>query len=148
MWNALTRGPESVSIGIKSASNQMAFSNTIEVSMLLTAMIAPLAMGGSLFPKGQPAIFLWCGAMFSCALAKIMYNAIVCIVASVLVNAGGADSLWFASFLTDYAPQLTSALAAGGGASLAVVLSKFGADKAQQVGDTVVNVVRTIAMIV
>jgi hypothetical protein len=148
LWNALSRGPEAIDIGIKSAASQMAFSNTIEVSMLLTAMIAPLAMGGSLVPKGEPAIFAWCAAMFSVALAKIIYNSIVCIVASVLVNAGGGDSLWFGTFLTDNAPQLTSVLAGGGGVSLFVVFQKFASDKGQQATDTIINVVKTIALIV
>ncbi len=48
----------------------IAFQWIIEVCMLLTALLGPLAVGGSLLPVGQKAIFAWLTGFFSVGMIK------------------------------------------------------------------------------
>ena len=51
-----------------------AFQWIIEICMLLTALLGPLAVGGSLLPVGQKAIFAWLTGFFSVGMIKLCFN--------------------------------------------------------------------------
>jgi nitrate reductase NapE component len=94
----------------------MGFQQLLEVSLLLTAVLAPLAIGGSVLPIGEgKPLFAWLTGFFSIGLARICYSIIVGIEASVLSSAESTDPLYFAVFVGILSPILAFALAAGGG---------------------------------
>jgi hypothetical protein len=103
----------------------IAFQWVVEVSMLLTGLLAPLAVGGSLLPIGQKAIFAWLTGFFSVGIVKLSFNIIVGLIASVVLNAGDSDPMVFAFASSILAPILALALATGGG--MAVFSSLSGA---------------------
>jgi hypothetical protein len=103
----------------------IAFQWVVEVSMLLTGLLAPLAVGGSLLPIGQKAIFAWLTGFFSVGIVKLSFNIIVGLIATVVLNAGDSDPMVFAFASSILAPILALALAAGGG--MAVFSSLSGA---------------------
>lgn len=96
---------------------QWAFSNLLEASMLLTALLGPLAVGGSLLPVGPggKAIAAWLTGFFSIGIAKLSFNIIAGVTAGLIVNSGPQDTLWFVLLVGFLAPILALALAAGGG---------------------------------
>ena len=97
---------------------QMAFQNTLEASMLLTALLGPMAMGGSLLPVGSKPIFAWLTGFFSLGVAKLSFNIISGVTAVTMLNASITDPLWFPIFVGIFAPVVSSALAAGGGLAI------------------------------
>ena len=103
----------------------IAFQWVVEVSLLLTALLAPLAVGGSLLPIGQKAIFAWLTGFFSVGIVKLSFNIIVGLIATIVLNAGDSDPMVFAFATSILAPILSLALAAGGG--MAVFSSLSGA---------------------
>lgn len=96
-------------------SCQIAFQNLLEVSLLLTALLAPMAMGLSLLPVQAKPIFAWLTAMCSLGIAKLSFNIIVGLVATVIVNADSGYSLWYLILTGILAPILAFAIARGGG---------------------------------
>jgi hypothetical protein len=101
----------------------IAFQWVVEVSMLLTGLLAPLAVGGSLLPIGQKAIFAWLTGFFSVGIVKLSFNIICGLVATVVLNAGDSDPMVFAFATSVLAPILSLALAAGGGMAVFSSLS-------------------------
>jgi hypothetical protein len=93
----------------------IAFQWTIEISLLLTGLLAPLAVGASLLPVGQKAIFAWLTAFFSVGITKLSFNIICGLVATMVLNAGSNDPMIFAFATSLLAPILSLALAGGGG---------------------------------
>ncbi len=96
---------------------QWAFANLIEASLLLTALTGPVAIAGSLLPIGTRPIWAWLTGMFSLGMAKIYYNIVVGLIATVIVNAQAQNEsdFGFVVLLSILAPVLSVALAAGGG---------------------------------
>lgn len=103
----------------------IAFQWIVEISLLLTALLGPLAVGGFLLPVGQKAIFAWLTGFFSVGMVKISFNIIVGLVATLVVNAKDADSMVFAFATGLLAPVLSLVLAAGGGMSVFNSLSSI-----------------------
>jgi len=98
---------------------QIAFAQLIEASLLLTAVMGPIAVGATLLPFGAKPLYAWLTSFFSLGLAKLSYNIISGIVAvSFYKQSGGGDSMGAAIFFGLLAPIL--ALAAAGGGGLAV----------------------------
>ena len=102
-------------------SLQYAFQNLIEATMLLVAALGPVALGGSLLPvKGKP-VFAWLTAFLSLGIAKISFNILAILTATVILNGPGQDAnadpdlMWFMIFLGILAPIVSLALAMGGG---------------------------------
>jgi hypothetical protein len=93
----------------------IAFQWIIEVSMLLTGLLAPLAVGGSLLPVGQKAIFAWVTGFFAIGMVKLSFNIICGLVATMVLNSGNSDPMIFAFATSLLAPILSVILAAGGG---------------------------------
>lgn len=93
----------------------IAFQWMIEICMLLTGLLGPLAVGGSLLPVGQKAIFAWLTAFFSVGMVKLSFNIIAGLVATLVVNGSDSDPMIFAFAVGLLAPLLSVAIAAGGG---------------------------------
>lgn len=89
--------------------------------MLLTAALGPIAVGGSLLPVAGKPIFAWMIGFVSLGIAKISFNIMAIITATVIMNGPGQDLnaepdlLWFMIFLGILAPLISLALATAGG---------------------------------
>lgn len=93
----------------------MAFQWLIEITWVLTALLGPLAVGGTLLPVGQRSIFAWLIGFYSVGLVKLCLNIVTGLVATVVVNAGDNDPMIFAFAVGVLAPILSLGLAAGAG---------------------------------
>jgi hypothetical protein len=93
----------------------IAFQWLIEASLLLTATLGPLAVGGSLLPVGAKPLFAWLTGFFSLAIAKLSFNILSGLVSLAVLNAGDSHPLIAPFFLGLLAPILSLALASGGG---------------------------------
>jgi hypothetical protein len=102
-------------------SLQYAFQNLIEATMLLIAALGPIAVGGSLLPVAGKPIFAWLIGFLSVGIAKISFNIIAILTATVVVKGPGEnanadpDLMWFIIFLGILAPILSLLVAASGG---------------------------------
>jgi hypothetical protein len=99
---------------------QWAFANLLEMAMLLTGLIGPIAVAGSVVPlQGRP-LWSWLVGFFSLGMAKFSYNVIVGLAATVVVAADAQTSsdFGFLLLISILAPVL--ALAIAGGAGMAV----------------------------
>jgi len=97
------------------AACQFCFQQLIEVSMLLTALMGPLAVGASLLPFGAKPIFAWLTAFWSLSLLKLSYNMIAGLTAIAIYQTSGTETLASAIFFGLFSPILAMAMAAGGG---------------------------------
>lgn len=104
----------------------VAFQWLIEISLLLTALFGPLAIGGSLLPVGQKAVFAWLVGFFSVGMVKLSFNIISGLVATLVLNADANDPLIFAFATGLLAPILSLAIATGGGMTVFNSLSTVG----------------------
>jgi hypothetical protein len=101
------------------------FQWVVEISLLLTALLGPLAVGGSLLPVGQKAIFAWLTGFYSVGMVKLSFNIVVGLVATLVTNAETAtgepgtfkpiSSLVFPFVVGLLAPILSLVLAGGAG---------------------------------
>ncbi|NJM22455.1 MAG: hypothetical protein HC836_48155 [Richelia sp. RM2_1_2] len=96
----------------------IAFQWIVEVSLLLTALLGPLAVGGSLLPVGNKAIFAWLTGFFSIGMVKLCFNIISGLVATLVLNSDNNDPMIFAFAIGILAPILSVVLAAGGGIAI------------------------------
>lgn len=96
---------------------QWAFANVLELSMLLTGLIGPLAVAGSIMPLSSRPIWAWLIGFFSLGLAKFSYNVMVGLAATVVVaaEAQSSNDIGFLLLISVLAPVLALALAGGGG---------------------------------
>lgn len=101
---------------------QWAFSNILEISLLLTALMGPFAVAGTLLPFGGKPLFAWMTGFFALGMAKVSYNIICGLAAVVVVNGEVWDTLGFLMMLGLFAPALSLAMAAGGGMALFRIL--------------------------
>ena len=95
-----------------------AYQHLLEAMMILTGLMAPLAVGMSLFIFGVPAIIGWLTGFFSLGMAKIAFNILIGLAAVVVTNAGVNDPAWFPIFVGLGAPFFSFALSTGGGLAL------------------------------
>lgn len=105
---------------------QWAFANILELSMLLTGLMGPIAVAGSVIPlQGRP-LWAWLTGFFSLGMAKFSYSVIVGLAATVVVAADAQtlDDFGFLLLISILAPAL--ALAIAGGAGIAVFRSVSG----------------------
>lgn len=114
----------------------IAFQWIVEISMLLTGLLGPLAVGGTLLPVGQKSILAWLTGFFSIGMAKLSFNIICGLVATLIVNAENSDPLIFAFATGLLAPILSVVIATGGGWAVFSSLNsmfRFGISAAIQV---------------
>lgn len=123
-FNSLLGSTVQTSIKNFLVSLQYAFQNLIEATMLLIALLGPIAVGGSLLPVAGKPIFAWLTGFLSIGIAKISFNIIAVVTAAVIVNGPGQnlnadpDLMWFIIFLGVLAPILSLLVAAAGGFAL------------------------------
>ncbi|MBG1258319.1 hypothetical protein [Nostoc commune] len=123
-FNSLLGSTVQTSIKSFLVSLQYAFQNLIEATMLLIALLGPIALGGSLLPVAGKPIFAWLTGFLSIGIAKISFNIIAIVTAAVIVNGPGQnptadpDLMWFIIFLGVLAPILSLLVAAAGGFAL------------------------------
>jgi hypothetical protein len=96
----------------------IAFQWVVEISLLLTGLIGPVAVGLSLMPVKSKAIYGWLIGFFSVGMVKIYFNVIAGLVATMVVNAGANDPMIFAFATGLLSPLLALTLAAGGGMAI------------------------------
>ncbi|CEJ46928.1 hypothetical protein [Umezakia ovalisporum] len=102
-------------------SLQYSFQNLIEATMLLIAALGPLAMGASLLPVAGKPIYAWFTGFLAAGIAKISFNIIAVVTASVIINGpaenpnANPDLMWFIIFLGILAPLLSLVVAGAGG---------------------------------
>ncbi len=101
---------------------QGGYQQMLELTLLLTALLGPLAVGGGLMTLGgnwgANSMFAFIIAFFTVGFAKICFNLIVGLAAVFNTTASSADPLPLATLSGFYAPLLSAALAAGGGLSV------------------------------
>ncbi|MEH1845937.1 MAG: hypothetical protein V7L25_13290 [Nostoc sp.] len=120
-FNSLLGSTVQTSIKNFLVSLQYAFQNLIEATMLLIAVLGPIAVGASLLPVAGKPIFAWLTGFLSIGIAKISFNIIAVLTAAVIVNGPGnnlnadPDLMWFIIFLGILAPILSLLVAAAGG---------------------------------
>ncbi|MBE9180218.1 hypothetical protein IQ268_16770 [Oculatella sp. LEGE 06141] len=93
----------------------IAFQWIVEISWMLTGLLGPLAVGGTLLPFGQKPIVAWLTGFFSVGMVKLSYNIIVGLTATLVQNAGPTEPMIFALAVGILAPILALMIAAGGG---------------------------------
>ncbi|HBL12326.1 MAG TPA: hypothetical protein DD379_13140 [Cyanobacteria bacterium UBA11162] len=96
----------------------IAFQWVVEISLLLTGLLGPLAVGLTLMPVGSKAIYAWLIGFFTVGMVKINFNIISGLVATMVVNAGANDPMIFAFATGLISPILALGLAAGGGMAI------------------------------
>lgn len=93
----------------------VAFQWLIEITLILTALLGPLAVGMSLLPVTQKAIYTWLISFYSVGLCQLCYNLLISLLAVLQNNAPGANRLIFTVSIGLLAPILSVVLAAGAG---------------------------------
>lgn len=101
-----------------------AYQWAIELTMLLTALIGPLAVGGSLLPYGGRAIFTWLTGYFSVGMAKLCFNVIAGLAGQLIATSRSDQPLFFLFTIGIFAPFLATGLAAGGGLAVLQQINK------------------------
>ena len=120
-FNSLLGSTVQITIKNFFISLQSAFQNLIEATMLLIAALGPLAIGGSLLPVAGKPVYAWLTGFFSLGIAKISFNIIAILTASVIVNGPAQnpntnpDLMWFIIFLGILAPIISLIVAIAGG---------------------------------
>lgn len=102
----------------------IAFQWVIEISLLLTALLGPMAVGGSLLPVGGKAIYAWLTGLFSIGMVKLCFNIIAGLAATLVLEAEDSDPMIFAFLVGIFAPILALVLATGGGMAVFNSLSR------------------------
>jgi hypothetical protein len=97
---------------------QVAFQSIIEVSLLLTALMGPIAVGTTLLPIGGKPIYLWLTSTWSLTLAKIALNIVTGLVAVSIQRSGDYDTLGTSITLGLLSPILALAIVGGGGLAI------------------------------
>ena len=97
-------------------SFQSGYQQLLEGSLLVTALLGPVAVGGSLLFNGASTYLLgWLTGFFSIGFAKLTFNIVTGLSAVAATIAGPSDPLPLATITGVFAPALSAALAAGGG---------------------------------
>jgi hypothetical protein len=102
---------------------QWGFVNLLELSMLLTALVSPLALALSFLPgKGRP-IIAWVIAYLSMVTVQLYYNLMIGFMGVVVVNSNAYDINGYLIVLAIFAPYIAFKLAKGGGIAVFEVLT-------------------------
>ena len=96
---------------------QWAFANLLELAMLITGLMGPIAVAGSVVPLQARPLWAWLTGFFSLGIAKFSYNVIVGLAATVVVAANTQDQgdFGFLLLIGVLAPILALTLAGGAG---------------------------------
>lgn len=96
---------------------QWAFANLLELAMLITGLMGPLAAAGSIVPLQTRPLWAWLTGFFSLGMAKFSYNVIIGLAATVVVaaNVQTQGDFGFLLLISVLAPILALTLASGAG---------------------------------
>ncbi|MEO0806046.1 MAG: hypothetical protein AAFY33_07050 [Cyanobacteria bacterium J06643_4] len=99
---------------------QWAFSTLLELAMLLTGLIGPIAVAGSTMPMQGRPLWAWLTGFFSLGMAKFSYSVIIGLAATVIVSADAQSQgdFGFLLLIGVLAPILALAIAGGAGMSV------------------------------
>lgn len=97
---------------------QVAFQHLIEASLLLTALLGPIAVATSLLPIGAKPLYAWITAFWSLGICKLSLNIITGLIAVATYNTGPKDLFPASIALGIFAPVAALALSAGGGMAI------------------------------
>lgn len=97
-----------------------AYQQFLEISLLLTTLMGPLAVGGTLLPSSPKPIFAWLIGFFSIGLGKLAFNITGGLAAVAAANANAqidvlGDQLPLYVIFALFAPMLSAGVAVGGG---------------------------------
>lgn len=101
-----------------------AYQWAIELTFLLTALLGPLAVGGSLLPIGTKPIFAWLTGFFSVGMAKLSFNIITGFAGQLMATSRASQPMFFLFTIAIFAPFLSSGIAVGGGLSVLTQINK------------------------
>lgn len=101
-----------------------AYQWAIELTFLLTALLGPLAVGGSLLPFGSKPIFAWLTGFFSVGMAKLSFNIITGFAGQLMATSRASQPMFFLFTIAIFAPFLASGIAAGGGLAVLTQINK------------------------
>ncbi len=96
----------------------------IELTMLLTALLGPMAVGGSLLPYGAKSIYTWLVGYFSVGIGKLCFNIIVGFAGQLIADSKTYQPMFFLFTIGIMAPFLATGLAAGGGLAVLTQINK------------------------
>jgi glutaredoxin 2 len=96
----------------------------IELTMLVTAYLGPLAVGGSLLPYGAKSIYTWLIGYFSVGMSKLCFNIIVGFAGQLITDSQSDQPMFFLFTIGIFAPFLATGLAAGGGLAVLQQINK------------------------
>jgi hypothetical protein len=113
----------------------------LELTMLLTALLGPLAVGGSLLPYGAKTIFTWLTGYFTVGMGKLCFNIMVGLAAELMANSTSDQPLFFLFVIGIIAPFLATGLAAGGGIAVLQQINKAG----ETYGSIAIDITKAIA---
>ncbi len=109
------------------AGMHWAFQHAIEMTILISAFISPLAVATSLAPIGSGSpLMLWATGFWSLALVKLSLNIITAIAITVLYGSS-ADALIIGLLIGLLSPILAISLSAGGGVAMFNSIAMAGA---------------------
>lgn len=96
---------------------QIAFAHVFELTMLLTALLGPLAVGGAIIAPGPPlgSLFAWMIGFWSIALARVCLTLTQGIGLMIYAIKGVSFLSALGLILAIFAPLVSFALASGGG---------------------------------
>lgn len=124
--SALLKGGSRAAAGGILKSIQQAFVYGLELSMLLTALLAPLAASASLMPFTPRPIFSWLIAFVGLGFMKFTYNLLVAFCAVWLVTSKQQDAGDIVGLLlmAIASPLIAMSLTAWGGAAILTGISR------------------------
>lgn len=96
----------------------------IELTMLVTALLGPMAVGGSLLPYGAKSLYTWLVGYFSVGIGKLCFNIIVGFAAQLIADSKTYQPMFFLFTIGIIAPFLATGLAAGGGLAVLSQINK------------------------
>lgn len=99
---------------------QWAFVNLLEVSLLLSALMAPVALGLSVMPLATRPIIAWLVGFATVFGIELSYNVVVGLVATIVIESAAttAADMGFLIFITLLAPILAVTLNVAAGAAV------------------------------
>lgn len=101
-----------------------AYQWAIELTFLLTALLGPLAVGGSLLPSGSKPIFAWLTGFFSVGMAKLSFNIITGFAGQLMSTSRASQPMFFLFTIAIFAPFLATGISAGGGLAVLTQINK------------------------
>ncbi|MGA7952648.1 MAG: hypothetical protein WCA07_03910 [Gloeobacterales cyanobacterium] len=91
-------------------TQQVGFQNLLELGLLATALLAPLAVGLSILPVRSKPLYGWFATFFSLGLTKIVFTFSIGIISSFALAAKLFDSLFVSNLAGTFIPLASVAI--------------------------------------